>query len=691
MTETFALTPRYPHLLHGADYNPDQWLDRPDILEKDIQLMRKAGINCVSLGIFSWAKLEPAEGEYHFEWMDRIIETLYENGIYTVLATPSGAKPAWMAQKYPEIRRVDRHGMREHQGGRHNHCYTSPIYREKVCQIDTLLAQRYASHPAVILWHLSNEFGGECYCDLCVEAFRNWLAERYGTLDALNHAWWADFWSHTYTDWSQIEPPYVNGETNVHGLNLDWKRFVSDRTRDFVRMERDCVKAVNPDIPVTINMMEDFYYGLNYFDFRDVVDVVSWDSYPHWHEGADEILPAHQTAIIHDLMRSLKDQPFLLMENTPSTTNWAAVSRVRKPRMLMLSSVQALAHGSDSVQYFQWRASRGSCEKFHSAVVGHDGTDASRTFQEVSQVGKMLQDADMLYPTQIRAQACVLFDWENMWAIDNSKGPRNAGMYYRDTVREHHRALWWQGIACDIKDSVTFEPDRYKLVIAPMLYMLRGGIEDKLRKFVEGGGTLVTTYFSAVVNETDLCFEGTVPHALCDVMGIVQDEIDALYDGMSNGIRVTDSDGLALRQSYRSTQLCALIHTTTAKTIGVYETDFYAGSPAFTVNHYGAGQAYFLATRPQEDFYTDFYTAIAEKLGLERALHAPLPDGVVAGKRCGENGDQFLFLQNYTYEAQEIPLDGGYIDLITEQPYSDRISLPPLGSAILRPASSANR
>ena len=253
-----SLTPRFPHLLHGGDYNPDQWLDCPDILEKDIQLMKEAHINCVSLAIFAWARLEPQEGVYQLDWLEEIIQRLYENGIYTVLATPSGAKPRWMSEKYPEIRRVSATGQRDLSGGRHNHCYTSPVYRERVRAINTVLAQRFAKHPGVILWHLSNEYGGECRCELCQQAFRQWLKNKYGSLDALNKQWWTDFWSQTFNSGEEIHAPAPRslwGNEPVHGLSLDWKRFVTDQVADFIRAERDAVKAVDPSIPVTANLI----------------------------------------------------------------------------------------------------------------------------------------------------------------------------------------------------------------------------------------------------------------------------------------------------------------------------------------------------------------------------------------------------------------------------------------------------
>lgn len=669
------LTPKYIHLLHGADYNPEQWLDRPDILKKDIELMKEAHMNCVSVGIFSWARLEPREGEYDFEWLAEIIENLYQNGIYTILATPSGAKPAWMSERYPEIRRVSRHLVRDLQGERHNHCYTSPVYREKVKAIDTALARRFASHPGVILWHLSNEYGGVCYCELCQAAFREWLKQKYGTLDRLNHEWWNAFWSHTYTDWDQIHAPVPGGETHTHGMNLDWKRFTTDQVVDFMKQERDAVKAVDPSLPVTANFMYDFY-EYNYFKFKDELDVVSWDGYPLWRGGEEDIRTAADFGLWHDMMRSLKKQPFLLMESTPSVTNWSPVSRLKRPGMHMASSMQAIAHGSNSVQYFQFRKSRGAMEKFHGAVVDHYGESGTREFRDVQAVGERLEALDAaLYRSEVKPDAALVFDMENRWAVEDAAGPRNCGIHYAETVRAHYRALWKMGVPVDIVDEEC-DISGYKLVIAPMLYLLRCGFEHKLREFVENGGVLVGTYHTGIVGENDLCILGGWPGGgLMEVFGLWNEAIDGLWDGETNSLNV---EGI----SYEVRELCALIHTRGAKTLGVYGGDFYKGEPALTVNEFGKGKAYYLAAAAEDEFYRDFYCRLVKEAGVKRALRAELPAGVEACLR-EEGNTRFVFLQNFSGVEQKVCIPEGWVSLESGKA-ADKAVLPPYGSVVLR-------
>ena len=682
MNKFAPLSPKVATLLHGADYNPEQWENYPDIIDKDIAMMKQAKCNVMSVGIFSWSKLEPQEGVFNFGWLDNILEKLYAAGIHVFLATPSGARPAWMSQKYPQVLRVGRDRVPALHGGRHNHCMTSPVYREKTLKINSLLAERYSQHPAVLGWHLSNEYGGECHCDLCQEKFRDWVKARYETLEALNHAWWSDFWSHTYSDWSQIQSPSPQGEVSIHGLNLDWRRFNSSQVTDFCRHEIAPLKAANASLPVTTNFME-YFYDYDYWQLAEPLDFISWDSYPMWHREKDDSTLACYTAMYHDMMRTLKGgKPFVLMESSPSVTNWQPTSKLKKPGMHILSSLQAVAHGADSVQYFQWRKSRGSVEKFHGAIIDHVGHLDTRVGREVTALGDILSRLSGVMGCRTEARVAIIFDQQNRWALDDAQGPRNVGMEYEKTVNEHYRAFWEKGIAVDIIDA-DGDLSRYALVIAPMLYMVREGFAPRAEAFVESGGHLVTTYWSGIVNETDLCFTGGFPGPLRNLLGIWAEEIDCLADGESNLVQGLAGNESGLQGPYQVRHLCELIHTESATTLATYRDDFYAGRPAVTVNVFGKGKAWHVASRNDLAFQRDFFAHIIDELALPRAVEADFPPGVVATART-DGESTFVFIQNYSRQPQTVTLPQGYTDCLSSAPVAAPLSLSAFDCRILR-------
>lgn len=629
-------------LLHGGDYNPEQWLDRPDILAQDIELMKKARVNTVTLGVFSWSVLEPEEGVFKLDWLADIIHNLYANGISTILATPSAARPAWLAHKYPEVRRVRADRVRELYNRRQNYCYTSPIYREKVRTIDQKLAQRFGNDPAVILWHISNEMGGDCHCALCQAEFRRWLQARYGTLAALNKAWNARFWSHDYTDWEQIESPAPQGENAVQALALDWKRFVSDRHIDFLKFERDTVKEIAPNAKFTVNMMYRFD-GIDYFKMAKEIDVASWDNYPTWHKPGETVEEtALDTAMMHDLFYSMKDKPFLLMESSPSFTNWQPVSKQKKPGIAELAALQTVAHGADSVLYFQWRASRGAEEKLHGAVIGHDGREDARSFTETVQVGQGLEALAEITAVKREKQAAIVHDWQNKWALEGSCGPRNAGMGYWDELKRHYNALAREGIAVEFVDQ-NADLAGYGLVVVPMLYLLTDAFAKKLCAFAQNGGTVIVTYWSGVVDESDLCRLGDTPYGLTELLGLRRTEIDGMYDGETR--RCMSAAGCTLPASQASTlcEVAALDEKDPAEPLSLYDEDYFAGHPAAAVHRYGKGRAYYLASRFDEAFYRAIYHDAAKEIGLSPAWPEALPEGVLAVRR-----GSFVFVQNCT-------------------------------------------
>ena len=664
----------YKHILHGGDYNPDQWQDSPEILAEDMRLMKLANCNTMTIGMFSWTALAPEEGTFDFTFLDKAMDDICANGGRVILGTPSGARPAWLSQKYPEVLRTnENHSVNTH-GMRHNHCFTSPIYREKVAIINSNLAKRYCNHPALIAWHISNEFGGSCYCELCKNAFREWLKDKYGSLDALNKQWWTAFWSHTYTDWSQIDPPSSLGETATHGLNLDWKRFTSFQTADFIKNEVAVIREFTPHIPVTTNFMS-WIGGVDYRVLEKQLDFISVDRYPKWKGQSSDIEEASESAAIYDLMRGLKHKPFLLMENTPSCVNWHPYNKLKRPGFCMLSSMQALAHGSDSVLYFQWRKSRGSSEKFHGAVVDHVGHENTRVFREVSELGERLKKLDTIVGTKVVSKVAVLYDWSNRWALEDVHGFQLKDKKYLSTFNRYYHYLWKNGINTDVigwKDDFT----PYKFMIVPMMYMISNENAEKLEAYVENGGKILCTYTTGMVNENDLVHLGGFPCGkLKDVFGIWNEEIDTLYPTEFNMVECNE-------KIYKAVDYCEIIHPSTAKTLASYTSDFYSGMPAATVNSYGKGKAYYIAFRDNGDFTDHIIDELLRESGVCSDFDGQLPNGVTAHSRTdGEN--LFVFLENYNSVSVKTITQRQWITIETNQVICGEIELAPYETIIL--------
>lgn len=647
-------------LLHGGDYNPEQWLNRPDILEKDIEMLKEAGCNVVSLGIFSWSTLEPEEGFYQTKWLENIVNNLYENGIYTILATPTGARPKWMADKYPEVLRVDENRRRMLFGFRHNHCYTSPVYREKTAKINGLLSQRLGKHPGVILWHVSNEYGGECHCPLCQKAFRNWLREKYGTIENLNDKWCTTFWSHTYQSFDQIESPSSIGETQLHALNLDWKRFVTHQTADFLHHEVQAIREGGSTLPTTANLMY-YYDGLDYFRLAKEIDVVSWDTYPTWHKEA-VMETAYDNGMCHDLMRSLKNKPFFQMESCPGSTNWQGVSKLKKPGVLFSQSMQAIAHGGEGALYFQIRQSRGASEKFHGAVIDHYGGKDTRVFKEVAKTGQALAQISELAGSRVVSKVAILFDWSSRWAMEDSQGPRNKGLHYMEVLRKVYRGFRKKGLNVDLID-MECNLSGYEILAIPMGYMFKEGFAEKVRAFVEKGGTLITTYWSGIADDTDRCYLGGTPYGLMDVLGIRSEEIDGLYDWEENQMVPVKDNELGLSKTYTCKYLCDLVKVQTARTLMTYGSDFYKGYPCLTVNEYGEGKAWYVACDGEKEFYEDFIGRALDDSHIAGAVKAEIPEGLEITTRETDSIRYYIY-QNFGESPVTPPLPDGEIQCI---------------------------
>ncbi len=675
---------RDQRFLHGGDYNPDQWLTDPDVLKADSLMMEAAKVNTVTLGIFSWSQLEPQEGVFDFEWLDEAIEMIYQKGGNVILATPSGGRPQWLSQAYPEVNRVNHLGQRHHHGFRHNHCYSSPVYREKVQVINRQLAERYGNHPALAMWHISNEYSGECFCELCQENWRQWLKRKYGTLEAINQAWWLNFWSGRYSDWSQVVAPSPLGEHKVHGMDLDWQRFVTDMTIDFYLAELAPIRELTPDIPVTTNFMAEGHAdhdfipleGLDYGEFAKHVDIVSWDSYPDWHNTYETTAKtAMKSAYVHDQYWSLKQQPFLVMESTPSEVNWHSFNKSKRPGMHMLSSMQQLAHGSDSTLYFQWRKSRGNSEKFHGAVVDHDNSMYNRVFREVAEYGERLEAIAEIKGSGKEVRVALVFDWDSNWALKRGGGFGRPTRRYPQTLQEHYGVFWEQDIPVDIITSEhSFEP--YDLLIAPMLYLMTTETMAKLQAYVARGGRLVSSYFTGLVNETDLLYFGGWPPPLQELFGIELLELDTLHEDQHNQVNYQ-------QQLYQTKDYSGVIKAHDSLVLGTYETEFYQGTPAVTKKAYGQGEAYYLAARTGADFLKDFYEPLIETLALANQLVSQGSPEVSVQSRLSQTA-RYHFIMNFAEESRKISLSRSVTDMESHEELVGELLLAPYEVRIVK-------
>ncbi len=673
--------PRCPHMMHGGDYNPDQWIRTPEVWDEDMRLMKLSGCNAMSICIFAWSALEPAEGRFEFGWLDTIMDKLADNGAHAVMATPSGAKPAWLSEAYPEVRRMGRDRVRQRHGWRHNHCRTSPVYREKCVIINTKLAERYKDHPALAVWHASNEYNGsDCHCDLCYAAFQGWLRRRYDDdIDKLNHAYWAAFWSHTFPSFEHVIP--IDG--GIHGLMLDWERFKTEQTIDFFKAETEPLRRITPDVPVTTNFMTGSP-TLDYGAFARAVDVISWDSYPNWHEMTPDVRIAAMTGFEHDINRAAKGgKPFMLMESVPSIPTRGRVKKRKKPGMHLLSSLQAVAHGSDTVQYFQWRKSRGCKEKFHGAVIDHAGHEHTREFREVAEVGRALAKLDHVVGTTVQPEVAVIHDWENWWALDaGAKVYLGDNVKYRQTCVDHYEPFWKLGVPVDVIDQ-TYPLEAYKLVVLPMAYMLRPGFAERLRAFVAGGGTAVMTYWSGVVDPTDLCYLGGVPaEGLGEVFGVWEEESQSYYPDESVTVRMNPGNALGVEGEYRAIETCSVIHARGADVLATYADDYLAGGPALTVNRHGEGRACYIAARTGVDLLDALYGRLVAELSIAPVLPGPMPAGVTAQLRT-DGQSRYVFLQNYNDHDATVELDTDYTDLLTGRSHGGRVTLGGYGVMVL--------
>ncbi|MED7923383.1 beta-galactosidase [Nonomuraea sp. LP-02] len=623
-------------IAYGGDWNPEQWPE--ETWQQDVALMREAGVNQVSLGIFSWSVLEPAEGVFDFGWLDRAMDLLAANGIRAGLATPTASPPPWFGASYPEALPVDADGRRLHHGSRQGFCPSSPIYRDRALRIAERVATRYAGHPALALWHVHNEYGchnARCYCDTSADAFRAWLRARHGSLDELNDAWGTAFWSQRYGDWAQILPPRATPSFTNPGQQLDFRRFSSDALVELYTAERDLLRSVTPDVPVTTNLMAGVHWDMDCWAFAAELDVVATD---HYLIGA-RAEPHIDLAFAADYARSLNGgRPWLLMEHSTSAVNWQPRNLAKAPGELRRNSLQHLARGADAIMFFQWRASRAGAEKWHSAMLPHAGPD-TKIFREVKALGAELAGLDGMPGSRVTAEVAILLDHASVWAQDHPAQPTSE-LDPVEEAKRWHAALWRAGITCDLAHPEG-DLSGYRLVLVPMLYLVSDAGAAGLADFTRAGGVTLVGPYSGIVDEHDRVRLGGYPGAWRELLGVSVEEFFPL------------EGPIALESGGTGTVWSELAHVTGAKVLDAYAT----GEPAWTRHEQGGGAAHYLTTRLDDAALARVLAAVCAEAGVRPAATAP--PGVEVVRRAHEDGRAFLFAINHTGADAEVTTPAG--------------------------------
>ncbi len=660
---------RFGNLGYGADYNPEQW--SRDVWREDMKLMREAGVNLVSVGIFGWAQLEPRPGEYDFGWLDEILGLLHENGVSACLATATASPPPWLARLHPETLPVTADGVRLMPGSRQHLCPSSPEYRAAAAALVERLARRYADHPALAAWHVGNEFGchvSACYCDQSAADFRRWLRERYSDLETLNERWSTAFWSQRYSDWAEVSVPRRMPTFPNPAQQLDFARFSSDALLACFAAERALLREITPDIPVTTNFLS-LWKPVDFFAWAPQQDVISHDSYP------DPLQPdtLADAAFNYDLMRSLGGgRPWILMEQAPSAVNWRRHNGPKPPGVMRLWSYQAVARGADAVMFFQWRASAGGAEKFHSALVPHGGTD-TRTWREARALGRELRELGELRGTRVSAEVAILLDWSSWWALEQESHP-SANLSLADQLRAHYRPLWEHNIAADVLHPEA-ELARYKLVLVPNLYLVTERAAASLTRYVSGGGHLLMSFFSGIADENDRVLLGGYPAPFRGMLGLRIGE----FWPLSAPVEATFSSD---RAPFTAGFWADAIELDGAQAAAVYDGGDLAGVPALTRHRFGDGLACYLGTKPDKAAMSRIVVGAADEAGARPPLPG-LPPGIEAVRRTARDRS-YLVLLNHRGAEADIALGAPMSDLLGESGPQERISLPARGVAVFR-------